>query len=390
MNLVNADSTTLKGVVIPDAFKQPEWVEKTFNNFIKSVKEDYIKNKMINPSLVRKYFKHFILDDKISPAYPLNKKNISKLLDKMYKTFGDEEFQWRYMLVYRAGFYLSSLTANSFTPEALVLPQQFRKSRQKIIEEFQDMMSNSKNDTEREKAIHWVDNTFKKLANEVLEYFRERPDKYPIISSIDSGAKGSPDDLRKLLIAIGLSINAKGDINDIIERSGAEGLTPTQFFNYTSQAIVSQYKKSRETAAPGYLIRQLNTIMIGVKLSKTIDCKTSGRLAVRIQNKDMLKSMEGKVYDKGIISADDTNLIGKTIKLRSPLYCKSKDGICHTCYNPSFIERMNLQNNAGIGLLASTAQAGLLTNMTLKAAHTGLSLDKTEIDLTNDIFEFTD
>ena len=79
MNLVNADSTTLKGVVIPDAFKQPEWVEKTFNNFIKSVKEDYIKNKMINPSLVRKYFKHFILDDKISPAYPLNKKNISKL-----------------------------------------------------------------------------------------------------------------------------------------------------------------------------------------------------------------------------------------------------------------------------------------------------------------------
>jgi DNA-directed RNA polymerase subunit beta' len=389
-NIIGADITTLKGVVIPDAFKQPDWVESSFSNFEKIVKTDFNKNKVLNSALVRKAFKEYILDNKISPPYPLNKSNVGKLLEKLYNVFGDEEFQWRYMLIYRVGFFLSSLVSISFTPDSLTLPTQFKKKRLKIIDEYKKKIEDSSNQQDKEKAIMWVDKNFKSLTSEVLTYFRENREIYPIVDSIDSGAKGGNDDLRKLLVAIGLSINAKGEINDVIERSGSEGLTPTQFFNYTSQAIVSQYKKSSETAAPGYLIRQLNTIMTGVKLSKIIDCKTKGRLNVHILNKDMLKSMSGKLYDGGVISPSDTDLIGKSIKLRSSLYCKAQDGICHSCYNPAFIEKMNLTTNAGIGLLSSTAQAGLLTNMTLKAAHTGLSLDKSEIDLTNDIFEYSE
>lgn len=390
MNIPQADTTTLKGVVIPDAFKQPDWIEPTYDKFKKMIKEDYSKNKVLNPALVRKALKQYLLDDKISPPYPLNKKNVGKLLEKMYKLYDDEEFQWRYMLIYQAGFFLSTLTSISFTPDSLELPKQFKGSRSKVIQEFKKKMDDAKSDQERERAIHWVDEAFKKLTLEVLDYFRANREQYPIIDSLDSKAKGDENDFRKLLVAVGLSINAKSEINDVIEKSHSEALTPTQFFNYTSQAIVSQYKKSRETAAPGYLIRQLNTIMVSVKLSRLEDCKTSGRLSIKVQNKDMLKSMEGKVYDGGVISPNDTELVGKTIKLRSALHCKAKDGICATCYNPSFIEKMNLSQNAGIGLLASTSQAGLLTNMTLKAAHTGLSLDKSDVDLTNDVFEYSD
>jgi DNA-directed RNA polymerase subunit beta' len=390
MNIQNADTMSLKGIIIPEAFKMPEWVEEDYQTFVDKFKEEYRRKNIINRDLTRKLLKEYILGGKITPPYPLNKKNIGKLLEKMHDFFGDEEFQWRYMLLYRIGFFLSTFTSNSFTPESLTLPSKFRKDRQKIIDEYKKRMEEASTEIQREKVIHWVDGEFKKLAKKVLEYFRENPDTYPIIDSLDSKAKGDENDLRKLLVAIGLSINAKNEINDVIERSGAEGLKPTQFFNYTSQAIVSQYKKSRETAAPGYLIRQLNTISSGVKLSKTIDCQTKGRFSVKVLNSDMLKSMEGKLYDGGVISTDSTDLIGKTVKLRSPLYCKAKDGICHNCYNPSFIEKMHLENNAGIGLLASTAQAGLLTDMTLKAAHTGLSLDKTEVDLTNEIFEFSE
>lgn len=294
------------------------------------------------------------------------------------------------MLIYQAGFYLSTLTANSFTPDSLILPKEFKLKRSKIIKDFKVKMGEASTDQEKEKIIIWVDKAFKNLTTEILTFFRENREKYPIIDSIDSGAKGGPDDLRKLLVAIGLSINAKGEINDVIEKSHAESLAPTQFFNYTSQAIVSQYKKSRETAAPGYLIRQLNTIMVSVVLSRQVDCKTTGRLNLKILNKDMLKSLTGKLYEGGTIDVSDTDLIGKTIKLRSSLYCLAKDGVCSSCYNPNFIEKMNLHENSGIGLLASTSQAGLLTNMTLKAAHTGLSLDKTSVDLTNDLFEYSD
>ena len=390
LNISNADTTSIKGVVIPEAFAQPDWVEKDFKIFTDAIKEDYRKNNMLNTALVRKLFKEFILGGKLSPAFPLNKKNTGKLLEKMYPIYGSDEFQWRYMLVYRAGFFLSSLVSVSFTPEALTLPPQFVKKRSQIIKEYKQLRADANGQVEIDKAINWVDKSFNDLTQEVLAFFRENKEIYPIIDSLDSGAKGSPDDFRKLLIAIGLSINAKGEINDVVDRSGSEGLSPTQFFNYTSQAIVSQYKKSSETAIPGYLIRQLNSIMVGVKLSKTIDCQTKGRLNVQILNKDMLKSMEGKLYEGGTISVSDTSLIGKRVKMRSPLYCKAEDGICHKCYNPEFIERMHLQANAGIGLLSSTAQAGLLTNMTLKAAHTGLSIDKVEVDLQKDIYDFSE
>lgn len=392
MNISYADTTTLSGVVIPEAFKQPEWVEEDYKKFEEVVKESYIKNKSnIVPSEVKKALKDYILGGKISPPYPLDKKNVNKTLQKMYTSFDDEEFQWRYMMFYRAGFYLSTFTASSFTPDSLVLPDQFKKKRQKIIDEYNQKKNEAKTESQYNDAIMWVDKKFKELADEVLEYFNDHYEDYPIVDSILSKAKGSPDDLRKLLIAIGLSINAKGEINDVIDRSGAEGLTPTQFFNYTSQAIVSQYQKSRDTAIPGYLIRQLNTVTAGVTLSKTIDCQTKRYLSLKILNKEMLWALRGKIQKNGKpIEESDTDLIGKTIQIRSPLYCKAKDGICHTCYNPQFIDKMNLQYNAGIGLLASTAQAGMLTDMTLKAAHTGLSLGKKEVDLSVDIFEFSE
>ena len=389
MNIKNADTTTLKGVVIPEAFKEPSWVQREFDAFKKGVVQDYQKNKMINTKLVRALFKEHILGGKVQPNYPLDKGNVGKLMEKMYTAFGDTEFQWYYMLVYKAGFFLSTFTGTSFTPEALVLPTQFKKKRAKIIEEYNEMKIK-----DASKAVMFVDKAFKELTEEVLTHFRENREKYPIIDSIDSGAKGGPDDLRKLLVAIGLSINAKNEINDVVDHSHSESLTPTQFFNYTSQAIVSQYKKSSETAIPGYLIRQLNTIMVGVKLSSTIDCGTKGFLGVKILTKELLQSMQGKLYKDGgslsELNSKDLELVGKTIYLRSPLYCKAQDGICHTCYNPAFIEKMNLTENAGIGLLSSTAQAGLLTNMTLKAAHTGLSLDKAEVDLSKDIYTYSD
>jgi len=387
-----ADITTIKNVVIPESFKEPDWVNETYNRFENFIREDYKKKKYIDHTLVRKLIRELLLDNKVQPVYPLKKKNVNKLVSDMYKVFDDEEFQYRYYFIYRAGFFLSTYTASSFTPAELRLPDKFVPQKNKIIKEYKQKREEAKNQNDIDRAIVWVDKEFEKLATEVLNFFREND--YPVSDFLDSGSKGDENDLRKLLVAIGLSINAKGEINDVIERSGTEGLTPTQFFNYTSQAIVSQYKKSNETAKPGYLIRQLNTITADVVLSKEFDCKTDRFLSIKILNTEMLEAFEGKMRKSGSslveITKGDTNLIGQTIKVRSPLYCKAEDGICSTCYNPSFVERMNLHDTSGIGLLASTSTAVLLTNMTLKAAHTGLSLNKVAIDFTNDIFEFSE
>ncbi len=382
----------IKDVRVPKVFEEPDWVVEDYDRFERLIKEDYAKRKTIDRALVKKLIYEILLDGRIKPIFPLKKPNVGKLVERMYEIFDNEEFQYRYYFIYRAGFFLSTYVAESFTPEALVLPDQFKPKKAKIIAEYKERKDAAKNEMEDTKAIKWVNDAFSDLTDEVLQYFRDND--YPISKFLDSQSKGSPDDLRKMLVATGLSINAKGEINDVIERSGSEGLTPTQFFNYSSQAIVSQYQKSHETAKPGYLIRQLNTIGAGVSLSKLTDCGTTGFLSIKIMNADMLVAFEGKMRKTGNslteITKDDKGLIGTTVKVRSPLYCKAEDGICVTCYNPKFVETMQLKETAGIGLLASTAQAELLTNLTLKAAHTGLSIDKEEVNFETDIFEYSE
>ncbi len=385
-------SNIIKDVRVPAVFAEPDWVVETYNKFEKTIKDSYSQRGSIDNALVKKAIKDILLDGRISPIYPLKKENVVKLMQQMYEVFNNDEFQYRYYFIYRAGFFLSTYTADSFTPESLELPDEFKPQKAKIIKEYQMKLEEAKNEGDRESAILWVKNAFDDLGDDVLQYFRDHD--YPLSNFLDSGAKGSPDDLRKMLVAVGLSINSKGEINDVIERSGAQGLSPTQFFNYSSQAIVSQYQKSHETSKPGYLIRQLNTITAGVQLSKMTDCGTTKYLSIKIINKDMLKAFSGKLRKVGIgttvISEKDKELIGKTVQIRSPLYCKAEDGICVNCYNPTFVKRMNLKDTAGIGLLASTAQAELLTNLTLKASHTGLSLDKEAVNFLEDAFEYSE
>ncbi len=382
----------IRGVRIPEAFAEPDWVVETYNRFEQKIKEDYASRKTIDRALVKKLIYEILLDSRVKPVFPLKDGNVRKLVSDMYDVFDNEEFQYRYYFIYRAGFFLSTYVAESFTPEALVLPDQFKPKKAKIVEEYKERKDAAKNEVEEMKAISWVDKAFAALAEEVLQYFRDND--YPISKFLDSGSKGKADDLRKMLVATGLSINAKGEINDVIERSGSEGLSPTQFFNYSSQAIVSQYQKSHETSKPGYLIRQLNTIAAGVQLSKMTDCGTTRFLSIKIQSPDMLVAFDGKLRKTGVgltpISKDDKGLIGTVVKIRSPLYCKAEDGICVNCYNPEFVDKMGLTENAGIGLLASTAQAELLTNLTLKAAHTGLSIDKKEVNFNEDIYEYSE
>ncbi len=381
----------IKDVRVPAAFAEPDWVVETYDKFEQTIKTSYASRGSIDVPVVKKAIREILLDDRVKPIFPLNSKNVHDLVSKMYEVFNNDEFQYRYYFIYRAGFFLSTYVADSFTPEALMLPEKFKSPKAKIIAEYLQKLEEVKNEDDRMEATIWVSKAFDKLGLEVLQYFRDND--YPLSSFLDSGAKGKPDDLRKMLVATGLSINSKGEINDVIERSGSEGLKPTQFFNYSSQAIVSQYQKSHETAKPGYLIRQLSTIAAAVHLSKLTDCGTKRYLSIKIINKDMLKAFEGKLrktkMGDTLIEKTEIGLIGQTVQVRSPLYCKAEDGICVNCYNPAFVERMGLQETAGIGLLASTSQADALTSITLKKAHAGLSLGKESIDFTNDIFEYS-
>ena len=76
-----------------------------------------------------------------------------------------------------------------------------------------------------------------------------------------------------------------------------------------------------------------------IKIDETKkDCGTKKYFRLTI-DKSLAKVIGGRYHmEDGKLKLIDnpTELIGKTISLRSPLYCKSEKGICPTCYGDSY------------------------------------------------------
>ena len=369
--------------VYPEHTIRPNWVEKRLDNFFSTLKKDTDKklsNSMLQDAIVDNLELN-ILHPKIKIKKVLDKKGIGDIINKLDKlTDNGTEFMWYYYLLMQAGFTLSSVMPSSFQPEALTLPPQFVKEKNELVKKYQ----NSKKTTED--AIEFQNN-ITKIAEKVKKYFEDNDIK--VVDLIDSGAKGNVSHIQSLLLSVGLSINSFGEINDVIDNSHVEGLTQTQFFNGSSQAIQALYAKSSDTAKPGYLGRKLGTISERIKLSSTADCGTKNYLSLKVRDKKMLESLIGRYYKSKVgveLQLDkNSDVIGKVIKLRSPLYCKAKDGICHKCYNKDYINKMKLTAGDNIGLLAATGLTGSLVNLTLKKSHVGVGLDKENIDFRDEI-----
>jgi len=398
MNQKTQNRSIIDEWVVPEPFKEPDWVETSLNEFKEKTKEVLRREsdqKKVNKE-VQKFIYEIIMNKKVLPFYPLNKKNITKTVQKMWDVFGEDEFIYRYYLFGHVGFFLGTLKPAGFSVESLELPEEFKRKKEKLLINYQKMIEKGEKGEKggkdsKGKAISWIDKEFDKLTKEVIDYWDSNGiDTADIVLS---GSRGSSDDIRKLIVAVGLSINSKGEINDIILNPHIEGLSQTQMFNYSSQAIQALYAKSSETAVPGYLARKLSTMMEPVVLSEVVDCKATKFLTVEVQSDEVFEALIGRVQFNGkvIKEGDYEKYKGKKIKLRSPLYCKAKDGICKTCYNPEYVEKLKMKPKEKIGLIASTFMGSdALVNLTLKKSHVGISLDAEQVNLEEDIFKYAE
>lgn len=136
---------------------------------------------------------------------------------------------------------------------------------------------------------------------------------------------------------------------------------------------------SKQTKKSGYLMRKLsllcsNTTFNRNKDGETImkDCGSKNYLEIEVLNQDILNLLDHKYYLNPktkkldlIIADEDSDLIGKTVKLRSSVTCKCKNGICQTCYG-----RLNkINHDIHIGILAVLELTSRLTQKMLSSKH---------------------
>lgn len=175
---------------------------------------------------------------------------------------------------------------------------------------------------------------------------------------------------------------------EILKSNYIDGISKDEFHHFANLTIVGGYSRNVETQKGGYETKKINNAVQGIVLDEAgTDCGTKQFLDVAIPQKMknmflhrwVLDPANAKKEDAGLVLLDEGNIskyMGKTVKMRSPLFCKSEEKICSKCAGELFY-KLGMKN---AGLL-STTMSGNLMNMSMKKFHnTSVVFSKMDVE----------
>ena len=212
----------------------------------------------------------------------------------------------------------------------------------------------------------------------------------------DSGARGSPAQIRQLSGMRGLMTKPDGSIIETpITANFREGLSVMQYFISTHGARKGLADTALKTANSGYLTRRLVDVAQDLVITET-DCGTDEGMLLTavIEGGDVVEPLGnrvlGRVVATDVFSSDgkdvvlergtmiDEKLVGivdeagiDEMRVRSPITCKTRYGVCSNCYGRD-LGRGHLVNiGEAIGVIAAQSIGEPGTQLTMRTFHIG-------------------
>jgi DNA-directed RNA polymerase subunit beta' len=189
---------------------------------------------------------------------------------------------------------------------------------------------------------------------------------------IDSGARGSWDQVKQLILTRGFISNFDGQILPIpIKSNLVEGLTQEEFFYSTYGCRKGLLDVALNTGTSGYLSRKLVFTCANLQLDKDLnDCGTNDTLQVDVNSERKARMLVNRYQLKNdklekITIKNYKKIVGKVINIRSPIFCKSPK-ICTTCYGDLY----KTIRSRFIGVLAAQTLGEKGTQLVLRTFHT--------------------
>jgi DNA-directed RNA polymerase subunit beta' len=212
----------------------------------------------------------------------------------------------------------------------------------------------------------------------------------------DSGARGSPAQIRQLAGMRGLMARPDGSIIETpITANFREGLSVSQYFTSTHGARKGLADTALKTANSGYLTRRLVDISQDLVVTEH-DCGTDQGLSMSpvIEGGDIIAPLGdrvlGRVLAADVISETTGDLVAEAgtiinermvdkletggvdeVHVRSPITCETRFGICSKCYGRDLARGHVVNVGEAVGVIAAQSIGEPGTQLTMRTFHIG-------------------
>src|SRR5690606_16377833 len=339
----------------------------------------------------------------------MTKKNISKMIDTVYRHCGQKETVIFCDRIMALGFSHACKAGISFGKDDMVIPE----TKARLVAETTALTKEYEqqyNDgliTQGEKYNKVVDAWAKcseKVADEMMarikavefdESGRQKP-MNSIYMMSHSGARGSPTQMRQLAGMRGLMARPDGSIIETpIISNFKEGLTVMEYFNSTHGARKGLADTALKTANSGYLTRRLVDVAQdcivtmadcgtekGLTMTPIVDAgqvvaSLGQRILGRTALEDITHPVSGEVIVAGgrLIDERDVEAIEKagiqSVRIRSALTCEVKTGVCAVCYGRDLARGTPVNIGEAVGVIAAQSIGEPGTQLTMRTFHMG-------------------
>ena len=225
----------------------------------------------------------------------------------------------------------------------------------------------------------------------------------PIFMMLDSGARGSKDQIRQLAGMRGLMAKPQKSgveggqqvIENPILSNFKEGLSVLEYFISTHGARKGLADTALKTADAGYLTRRLVDVAQDVIINEE-DCGTLrgltataikrnddvvqtlyDRILGRVALNDVIHPLTGEVICKAgeeiteaIAEAIEKSPL-ESVEIRSVLTCEARRGVCAKCYGRNLATARMVQKGEVVGVIAAQSIGEPGTQLTLRTFHVG-------------------
>ncbi|MCY3821412.1 MAG: DNA-directed RNA polymerase subunit beta' [Gammaproteobacteria bacterium] len=344
---------------------------------------------------------------------PMGRKAISNLINACYRNVGlKETVMFADQLMYR-GFHESTVAGASIGVDDFVIPDDkasIIESAESEVKEIESQFASGLV-TQGEKYNKVVDiwsranevvarSMMAGISEETVTNREGEPERQDSFNSVfmysDSGARGSPAQIRQLAGMRGLMQRPDGSIIETpITANFREGLTVNEYFISTHGARKGLADTALKTANSGYLTRRLVDVAQDLVVTEH-DCGTDDGLLIsamieggdvveplaarvlgRVVARDTLDPSSGEVLVPAGVMMDEAwvdrlEALGvDELYVRSPITCKTRHGVCAKCYGRDLARGHEVNVGEAVGVIAAQSIGEPGTQLTMRTFHVG-------------------